>query len=173
MTDSPTNFTPSEPSTVHHLAAQVVEACTAQGLRLGTAESTTGGLLGHLLVSVPGASKVFIGGVVAYHGHPKMNLLHVERATLKEYGSVNTHTTLAMAEGALEQLEVDIALAESGIASPTDNPDRPGGLYSLTMLHADSSEKSELVRISGDRSETMYGAAEILFGWVLEHIQNS
>ena len=67
----------------------VVERMTARGLRLATAESTVGGLIGHLLTNVPGSSKVFVGGVTAYHGGPKMSLLGVDRDTLRAEGSIS------------------------------------------------------------------------------------
>ena len=69
--------------------AEVVERMTARGLTLSTAESTVGGMIGHLLTNVPGASKGFIGGITAYHGRPKVDLLHVSRETLTEHGSVS------------------------------------------------------------------------------------
>ena len=98
------------------LAVSVVERMTARGLRLATAESTVGGLIGYALTSVPGASKVFAGGITAYANTPKRELLHVPEATMAEYGSVSAGAVEAMANGALEAFGVDVAVAESGIA---------------------------------------------------------
>ncbi|MEX1021744.1 MAG: CinA family protein, partial [Dehalococcoidia bacterium] len=103
-------------------ASEVVRRMTERGLTLATAESTTGGLAGHLVVAVPGASKVFAGGVAAYGRRAKLDWLRVPAETVTEYGSVHEETVLAMARGAREALGVAVAVAESGIASPTGNP---------------------------------------------------
>src|SRR5690606_9057372 len=99
-------------------AAEVVRRLTERGLTLATAESTTGGLTGHLVVSVPGASRVFVGGVAAYGRRLKLDWLHVPAETVQQHGSVSEETVLAMARGARDALGVDVAVAESGIASP-------------------------------------------------------
>ena len=80
--------------------ADVVARMTERGLKLATAESTVGGMIGHLLTNVPGSSKVFVGGIIAYHGGPKMDLLGVDRDTLRAEGSISEHVVRAMAEGA-------------------------------------------------------------------------
>ncbi|MDG1840574.1 MAG: CinA family protein [Dehalococcoidia bacterium] len=162
------SFTPVEAS---KLAQRVISKCTELGLTIATAESTTGGLVGHLLVSVPGASKVFIGGITAYHGRPKINLLNVDRETLIDSGSVSHEAAIKMAEGSLSQFDVDISLSESGIASTTGNPDRPGGLYALSLIKKSGTAKSELLLFSGNRTETMYSASATLFQWILENIE--
>ncbi|MBM4410793.1 MAG: hypothetical protein FJ037_05665 [Chloroflexi bacterium] len=71
---------------MNDLEREVVEEMTARGLTLGTAESTVGGLIGHLLTDVPGSSKVFVGGITAYHGRPKTTLLNVPVDTLRNAG---------------------------------------------------------------------------------------
>ena len=153
------------------LAERVINKCTELGLTIATAESTTGGLVGHLLVSVPGASKVFIGGITAYHGRPKIDLLRIDRQTLVDSGSVSHETAIAMAKGSSDQFGVDISVSESGIASTTGNPDRPGGLYALSLVTNSGTEKSELFLFSGNRTETMYSASATLFEWILESIE--
>lgn len=164
---SGTSFTPVEASS---LAENVISKCTELGLTVATAESTTGGLVGHLLVSIPGASKVFIGGITAYHGRPKINLLNIDRETLRDAGSVSQETVIKMAEGSLKQLDVDISVSESGIASATGNPDRPSGLYALSLVRKSGAARSELLLFPGDRTETMYSACGTLFEWILEEL---
>lgn len=151
-------------------AEDVIRRMTERGLRLATAESTTGGLLGHLLVAVPGASKVFVGGVAAYGRKPKLDWLHVPEATIAEHGSVHEETALAMARGARDALEVDLAVAETGIASPTDNPERPGGLYGLAIVGPDGYERGERQVFPGDRVETMQASADRLMAMIIEYL---
>ena len=154
-------------------AEDVIRRMTERGLRLATAESTTGGLTGYLLVAVPGASKVFVGGVAAYGRKPKTDWLRVPAETVAQYGSVHEETVLAMARGAREALEVDLAVAESGIASPTNNPDRPGGLYCLALVGPDGHEVAERHIFEGDREATMRAAADRLIAMILEYLDQT
>ena len=154
-------------------AEDVIRRMTERGLRLATAESTTGGLTGYLLVAVPGASKVFVGGVAAYGRKPKTDWLRVPADTVAQYGSVHEETVLAMARGAREALEVDLAVAESGIASPTNNPDRPGGLYCLALVGPDGHEVAERQIFEGDREATMHAAADRLIAMILEYLDQT
>ena len=154
------------------LAAEVVARMTARGLTLATAESTVGGLIGHLLTDVPGASKVFMGGVAAYHGSAKLALLHVPRETLAEHGSVSEATVLAMARGAREVLGADVAVAESGIASPTDNRQRPAGLYYLALV-AEAYACAVRRQFAGERGETKRQAAEAALRLVLDYLDET
>lgn len=170
MSDLYENGMPFTPIEASSLAESVIRKCTELNLTIATAESTTGGLVGHLLVSVPGASKVFIGGITAYHGRPKINLLDIDRETLLNAGSVSHETAIKMAEGSLKRLDVDISVSESGIASATGNPERPGGLYALSLVRKSGATRSELLLFSGDRTETMYSACGTLFEWILEEL---
>jgi len=155
------------------IAEDVIRRMTERGLRLATAESTTGGLTGYLLVAVPGASKVFVGGVAAYGRKPKTDWLRVPPDTIARYGSVHEETVLAMARGAREALAVDLAVAESGIASPTNNPDRPGGLYCLALVGPDGHEVSERQIFEGDREATMRAAADRLMAMILDYLDET
>lgn len=151
---------------MNDLAREVVERMTAQGLTLGTAESTVGGMIGHLLTDVPGSSKVFVGGITAYHGRPKLTLLNVPVETLRNAGSVSEEATVAMARGGREALQVDLCVAESGIAGPSSSPDRPGGLYWIAVSGADG-ERAERHVFPGDREATKLAATEAALRLVL------
>ena len=89
-----------------------------RGLKIGTAESCTGGLIASKLVSVPGSSAYFMGGIVAYSNDIKINILKVDKDTLAEHGAVSEATVMEMVDGAIEVLGVDMAVAVSGIAGP-------------------------------------------------------
>lgn len=160
-------------SPAHPLAPVVIQRMTERGLRLVTAEATTGGLTGYLLVAVPGASKVFTGGVAPYGRRPKTDWLGVSPDVITEHGSVSEEAVLAMARGARSALGVDVALAETGIASPTNNPDRPGGLYWLALVGPDGYEATERQVFPGDREETMHAAADRLLGMLNEYLDQT
>jgi nicotinamide-nucleotide amidase len=89
-----------------------------RGHSVATAESCTGGLIGHLLTSIPGSSSYFKGSIVAYHNDVKVRQLKVGKKALVLHGAVSQQVVEQMAQGAREQLQVDYALATSGIAGP-------------------------------------------------------
>ena len=100
------------------LAAVVLDLLAERGARLATAESCTGGLVGHRVTAVPGSSRVDAGGVVAYDNDAKLQLLGVSAETLAAHGAVSEAVARAMAEGAASALGVDTALSVTGIAGP-------------------------------------------------------
>jgi len=110
------------------LEASIGQQLRAKGLSIGTAESCTGGYIGHLITSVPGSSDYFKGGIICYSNEIKMSALKVQASTLKQYGAVSEETVSEMLSGALEALETDIAIAVSGIAGPSGgSADKPVG----------------------------------------------
>ena len=84
----------------------------------GLAESCTGGLISSMVTAVPGASRVFRGGIVSYHGDIKKDLLCVSRATMLAHGQVSLPVARQMAHGARRALGCDFALSVTGIAGP-------------------------------------------------------
>ena len=99
-----------------------------KGVMLGTAESCTGGYIAHKITSIPGSSAYFGGSVVTYSNELKTKLLNVNPETLKTHGAVSEETVREMVEGALDTLDVDYAIAVSGIAGPDGGtPDKPVG----------------------------------------------
>ena len=95
-------------------AVRVIHLLTAQGKTLATAESCTGGLLGKLLTDVPGASAVYLGGVISYAYKVKEELLGVDAALLREKGAVCEEAALQMAQGARQRFGADFAYTLDG-----------------------------------------------------------
>ena len=103
---------------------EVVEVLLKEkGLTIGTAESCTGGLMAKRLTDLPGASRIFRGGIVSYTNEVKAGVLGVPQALLDQYGAVSAPVAQAMAEGARRALGCDIALSSTGVAGP-DRDDR-------------------------------------------------
>jgi nicotinamide-nucleotide amidase len=98
-------------SAVHALLAE-------RGLTIATAESCTGGRIAAAMTSVPGSSKTFAGGLVAYDNAVKVELLGVDPAILEAHGVVSEEAVLAMARGARERFGTSLGFATSGIAGP-------------------------------------------------------
>jgi nicotinamide-nucleotide amidase len=99
-----------------------------KNLTVGIAESCTGGYLSHLITSVSGSSAYFKGSVISYSNEIKEGLLHVKDDTLNQFGAVSEQTVTEMVAGALKVLNVDVAIAVSGVAGPTGGtPEKPVG----------------------------------------------
>ena len=96
----------------------VVRLLTAQKKTLALAESCTGGFIANRMTNVPGASAVFLGGVVSYANSAKEKFLGVRAETLKRHGAVSEAVAREMAEGAREKFGSDFAIAVTGIAGP-------------------------------------------------------
>lgn len=95
---------------------------------IATAESCTGGLIAKLITDVPGASEVFVGGVVSYSNAMKMKWLGVRSQTLEKFGAVSEQTVAEMLSGIRAATGADLAIAVSGIAGPTGGtPEKPVG----------------------------------------------
>ena len=90
-----------------------------RGATLATAESCTGGQLGHRITEVAGASAYYLGGVVAYSNDIKEQLLGVHTDTLTQYGAVSAQTAEEMAIGCRRLFQTDYAIATTGISGPT------------------------------------------------------
>ena len=106
------------PSKAH--AQTIIEKLKSRGETHAVAESLTGGGLGHALTQVPGASEVFIGGVIAYTSDVKINILGVQSSTIDQRTVVSEEVALEMAQGAMEKLGATWAIATTGIAGPGD-----------------------------------------------------
>jgi competence/damage-inducible protein CinA-like protein len=131
----------------------ILEAARAAGLAVGVAESCTGGLVAARLTSVPGASDVFRGGIVAYDNAVKVAQLGVRDETLDAHGAVSPETAAAMAAGARASLGADVAVSDTGIAGPGGGtPEKPVG---LVYLHAEGPERGEAreLRLHGGREQ--------------------
>lgn len=105
------------------------ESLLSQGGRMATAESCTGGLTASTLTDVPGSSRWFEGGVVAYDNRVKVNLLGVPEEVLIRHGAVSQACVESMVSGVCALMKVPVGLAISGIAGPDGGtPEKPVGL---------------------------------------------
>ncbi|MGF1447883.1 MAG: competence/damage-inducible protein A [Opitutales bacterium] len=100
------------------LAKVVFDELRAMEKTLAVAESCTGGLLSNAFTDIPGASKVFSGGVVCYKNEAKVELLGVPEAIIEQHGAVSAETAVAMAMGVAEKLDTDYAMSVTGFAGP-------------------------------------------------------
>ena len=136
------------------LAEVVLQQLRLRGQTVAVAESCTGGGLGAALAAVPGASDVFLGGVIAYANGVKQGLLGVPAELLQARGAVSDPVAQAMAEGVRRVTGADWGLAITGVAGPGGGSDeKPVGLVHLATAGPDGSS-SEGVRFGTSRGRT-------------------
>ena len=143
------------------LAADTVEALRRAGATVASAESLTGGLVCATLVSVPGASDVVRGGVVAYAPDVKTSLLGVDASLVAERGTVDAGVAAAMAVGARDRLAATYGLATTGVAGPDPSEGKPAGTVHIAVAGPDAVVTS-LLDLSGDRDEIRTGTVAAL-----------
>ena len=100
------------------LSREIQQYLYESGLTLGTAESCTGGRIAEAIISVPGASAYFKGGIISYTNDVKENVLGVDSWLLEEKTAVCEEVAIAMVKGALNTLNVDFAISTTGVAGP-------------------------------------------------------
>jgi PncC family amidohydrolase len=101
------------------IEAEIVRLLTGRKLTLALAESCTGGCIANQITNVPGASEIFLGGIVAYGNDAKKKFLGVRPKTLRQRGAVSEAVAREMAEGARKKFGADFAIAVTGIAGPS------------------------------------------------------
>lgn len=141
------------------LPRAVAELLRAQKKSLSVAESCTGGLIGQLMTVHPGASSVFLGGVIAYSNELKSTLLGVEPELIKEEGAVSGAVVRRMASGARARTHSSVAVSISGIAGPDGaTPTKPVGTF-FVGLSTGNATKSYRFFFSSDRDRIRIFAA--------------
>jgi len=118
---------------------------------LSLAESCTGGMLASKITALPGASKIFLGGVVSYDNSVKIGLLGVPEGVIEKFGAVSEEAALAMAMGIREETKSDYAISITGIAGPTGgSQDKPVGTVWIAITD-DSGSQAFHYQFGGDR----------------------
>lgn len=111
-------------------ARRLGEGLLTRGWRLATAESSTGGRIGHAITMVPGASAYYVGGVISYSNDAKEGELGVPAELIIRHGAVSREVASAMARGIRTRFGVELGLAVTGIAGPEGGSERkPVGLH--------------------------------------------
>ena len=152
------------------LAKKVAHLLKERNMKVATAESCTGGLIGHTITNIPGSSEYYEGGVISYSNALKMNLLGVKEETLAKYGAVSGQTAHEMADGIRKKASVDIGIATTGIAGPGGGtPEKPVGLVYIAI----SSEKETKVEKHlfhgnrwGNKESTCKAALNLLLNYL-------
>ena len=139
-----------------------------QKLTIATAESCTGGLIGHTLTNVSGSSEYFERGIISYSNKAKVELLGVSESLLKEQGAVSEEVAKTMAENVRKRSDVNIGISTTGIAGPLGGTkEKPVGLVYISA----STEKDNIVKkfiFTGDRIQNKVSTCNVALNMLLE-----
>ncbi|MDE2982586.1 MAG: CinA family protein [Gemmatimonadota bacterium] len=139
----------SIPELVQHLSSATRE----RGLKIATAESCTGGMVGAAITDQPGASACYVGGAVAYSDDVKVRCLNVDPIVIGAHGAVSKLVALQMAFGARRRFSADVALAVTGIAGPRGgSPGKPVGTVWIAVALSDGIGTARRMQFVGGRA---------------------
>jgi len=144
------------PDDIIDLARRVVEENRVAGRKLAVAESCTGGLVAAAITEIPGSSAVLDRAFVTYSNEAKKETLGVAGDVIDAFGAVSIACVYAMAQGALENSDADVAVAISGIAGPDGGSEqKPVGtvVFARAVRNAEEREAESKLFTGGDRSE--------------------
>lgn len=153
-------------------ASAVLALLEAYGQKVAVAESCTGGRIAAALTGIPGSSKSFVGGIVAYANEVKVDELGVDAELLERYGAVSEEVALDMARGARERLGADIAISTTGVAGPDGGTaEKPVGLVWVGLHDSDGTARSWRLQLRGDRTAVQERATIAALGIIWKHLE--
>ena len=138
----------------------VGELLVARGLRIGVAESCTGGLITSRLTDVPGSSRYVDASIVTYSNDSKHDLLGVPSSLIDQHGAVSEPVAIAMADGIRRRAPADIGVGVTGIAGPSGGtPEKPVGTVVIAVATA-TDHRVRTFRFHGERAQVKFQAAQ-------------
>lgn len=154
---------------IHEGWVEFIKASRKKNITISLAESCTGGFISNLITDIPGASEVFIGGVVAYSNDIKISTLWVDEKTIMEFGAVSRETALEMSMGIRDRTGSDIGLAVTGIAGPGGGTEeKPVGTVFISVHMKEGKTITEGFLLEGlSRREFKEEVAERALGMLL------
>ena len=136
------------------LAADVGKLAKQAGYKIATVESCTGGWLGKALTEIVGSSEWYEAGFITYSNTSKVQLVQVDEAVIQQSGAVSEPVAIAMANGALNNTQADVAVATTGIAGPDGGTsEKPFGTVWFAWIIRDKRSKTDHQVFSGNRAE--------------------
>lgn len=156
--------------TMKEKAVNIVETLKMKGWKLATAESCTGGLIASSFTEVSGVSEVFEGSIVAYANKVKLSSLQVQPETLDKFGAVSRAVVEEMVRGVAAALNVETAVAVTGIAGPSGGcEEKPVGLVYIATFIDGAVQVTENI-FGGDRRDVRMQTVEQALCQLIEHL---
>jgi PncC family amidohydrolase len=153
------------------LSESVVQKLAELKQTMAVAESCTGGRLSAAITAIPGASEVFLGGIVSYSNDVKEALLDVSEETLRLHGAVSPETAREMAVGVRNRLSADYGIGITGIAGPGGGtPDRPVGLVYVGWAGPSEFINVARMRFPGDREQVQQQSVELALAGLMQKL---
>jgi nicotinamide-nucleotide amidase len=155
------------------LEAVVGDLLVERGLRIGVAESCTGGLIASRLTDIPGSSRYVDQAVVVYSNEAKTELLGVPPDLLREHGAVSEPAALAMAQGIKARARAGIGVGVTGIAGPTGGTqEKPVGTVVVSAV-TDAESRVRTFRFFGEREQVKFQASQSALDMVRRMLRES
>jgi len=155
------------------LESVVGDLLVERGLRIGVAESCTGGLIASRLTDIPGSSRYVDQAVVVYSNEAKTELLGVSPDLLREHGAVSEPVALAMAEGIKTRARAGVGVGVTGIAGPTGGtPEKPVGMVVVSAV-TDEERRVRTFRFFGEREQVKFQASQAALDMVRRMLTES
>ena len=156
--------------TVEFTPEKLVALLRERGVSLAAAESCTGGWFAKRIVDAPGASAVFLGGVVSYTNEIKEKILGVSRKALDTYTAVSVPVAREMAEGVRERFSADIGVSVTGLAGPGGGTDEiPVGRVFVGIATKEGTDVLTLT-LDGTREDVRYAATEQMLAALIKRL---
>ncbi|MFJ7849414.1 competence/damage-inducible protein A [Peribacillus sp. NPDC097206] len=151
------------------LIKELVKELTVRKLTIAAAESLTGGMFQEQLTTIPGAGKVFKGGIVSYTNDAKADVLGVSEGTISTHGVVSGECAMEMASKVREKLDADVGISFTGVAGPDEQEGKPVGTVFIGISLRDGDTRFEELNLSGSRAQNRvrsvkYGCHYLLRG---------
>lgn len=164
-------LTPSE-AELEVAGSRLGDLLLTHGWRLATAESSTGGLIGHAITLVPGASRYYVGGVISYSNQAKEVELNVPPELMLEHGAVSAEVAQAMADGVRHRFGTELGLAVTGIAGPEGAVEgKPVGTHFVAVSLRGHPDRVEHRVFIHDREGNKAAAAMLALELAIEEVR--
>ena len=161
---------PSE-ADLARVGARLGKALRERNWRVATAESSTGGLIGHALTMTAGASDYYAGGVIGYSNFAKEAMLGVPRELIEANGAVSEEVAAALAEGAAQRFEAEVGVSVTGVAGPDGGSERkPIGTHYVGVALRDEPPRVEHHVFGHDRNGNRAAAAMAALELALDEV---
>ena len=153
-------MSPPSDAELARVAARLGDLLRTRSAQVATAESSTGGLIGHVITMTAGASDYYAGGVICYSNRAKEQLLGVPHDLIESHGAVSEEVAAALAVGASRRFEAELGISVTGIAGPDGGSDRkPVGTHYLGVVRRGHPPRVEHRLFGHDRGGNQAAAA--------------